>query len=51
MATSIMNGMRDQPHEADGTSPVDQVYAPLHLAPGKKIEQIHSLIVNSDTTM
>jgi hypothetical protein len=23
--------MRDKSHEADGSSPVDQVYAPLHL--------------------
>lgn len=48
MAPSIMNCMRDQPHEADGTSTVDQVYAPLHLAPGK-IEQFNSLINNSDS--
>jgi hypothetical protein len=26
-----MNCMRNQPHEADGSSPIDQVYAPLHL--------------------
>jgi hypothetical protein len=31
MAPSIMNCMRDKSHEADGSSPVDQVYAPLHL--------------------
>ena len=31
MAPPIMNCMRDQPHEADGSAPVDQVYAPLHL--------------------
>ena len=31
MAASIMNCMRDQPHEANGSSPVDQFYAPLHL--------------------
>jgi hypothetical protein len=36
MAPSVMNCMRDQPHEADGTAPVDQVYAPLHLASANK---------------
>jgi hypothetical protein len=39
MAPSIMNCMRDQPHEADGSAPVDQVYAPLHL---HKEKSIHS---------
>jgi hypothetical protein len=31
MASSGMNCMRNQSHEADGTPSVDQVYAPLHL--------------------
>lgn len=39
MASSIMNCMGDQPHETNGASPVDQVYAPIHLHPQREEEE------------
>jgi hypothetical protein len=45
MAPSIMNCMRDKSHEADGSSPVDQVYAPLHLHEKNDPRQIINICI------
>jgi hypothetical protein len=39
MASSIMNCVGDQAHEANGASSVDQVDAPLHLQQKGKTNQ------------
>ncbi len=47
MATSSMNCMRDQAHESDGSTPVDQVYAPLHLQNEKNLRKLQSSLLAS----
>jgi hypothetical protein len=52
MSASVVDGVGDEPHEADGAAPVDQVYAPLHLhnrtkQSGTQTSVVHAVTENS----